>query len=183
MGDLQGHPFHGNQYTATQVAAMDRMQDRALTELGSSAPDLESLAKENKIPAAVGDLVRIETDVFGKPVKVYRGERLGEYSGRRIGDSAAPAPAAPPSSSHEFTKDMTPRARVRAEDTLSNSITSGGMPYTRRELVEKMIKDGAKVVVSRSGERRLMKPDGAYLAESQISKTAMDYAMSLEGAE
>jgi len=34
MGDKQGHPFRGNQYTATQVAAMDRMHDSAKTNQG-----------------------------------------------------------------------------------------------------------------------------------------------------
>jgi hypothetical protein len=34
MGDKQGHAFRGNQYTAAQVAAMDRMQDRANRDQG-----------------------------------------------------------------------------------------------------------------------------------------------------
>jgi hypothetical protein len=34
MGDKQGHPFRGNQYTAAQSAAMDRMHDRAKAQQG-----------------------------------------------------------------------------------------------------------------------------------------------------
>ncbi len=92
--------------------------------------------------------------------------------------ASAPQPK-PASRAESFLSDMSPMARKRAENALDNSITSGGKPYRRSELVESMVDEGATVVLSSKGARRLQRPNGAYLDESQISKTAMDYAERL----
>ena len=93
--------------------------------------------------------------------------------------SSTPKPEAPaPSSSDSFTKSMSPLARAKAEAALSKSLVNQGRAISRRSLVEEKIAAGAKIE-TRNGERRLMTPDGSYLAESQISKTGMDYAEHL----
>jgi hypothetical protein len=59
---------------------------------------------------------------------------------------------------------------------LAKNVTNNGTVLSTRELVEKKVAEGAKVEVSKSGERRLTAPDGSFLREAQISKTGMDYA-------
>jgi hypothetical protein len=62
----------------------------------------------------------------------------------------------------------------RRERALNGNILHNGKVQTRRAVVDEMKQAGAVVVCGR--ERRLQLPNGNYLAESQIGKTAMDYA-------
>lgn len=80
------------------------------------------------------------------------------------------------SSSDAFTRSLSPMARAKAETALDRSLVNGDRVITRRALVEEKITSGSRVFRSSKGERRLIALDGSYLAESQISKTAMDYA-------
>lgn len=110
-------------------------------------------------------------------------EAIDSY--RPLGSStrATDAPETSVSSSASFTASMTPMARGRAESALDKSVGNGGRVITRRALVEETIGKGATVQTAKSGERRLTTPDGAYLAESQISKIAMDYAEHLQNRD
>ena len=68
-------------------------------------------------------------------------------------------------------------AAKRAKDALDRTICANGIYMSRAELVHLRVSGGAVVALSNStGKRRLTNPDGAYLDETQISKTAMDYA-------
>jgi hypothetical protein len=74
-------------------------------------------------------------------------------------------------------------AAKRAKDTLERTICSNGTYMSRAELVHLRISNGAVVDLSSwTGKRRLTNPDGSYLDETQISKTAMDYAEFLLAA-
>jgi hypothetical protein len=46
MGDKQGHPFRGNQYTAAQSAAMDRLHSRASAEAADRRIGIEPSERE-----------------------------------------------------------------------------------------------------------------------------------------
>ena len=92
-------------------------------------------------------------------------------------DAAARAELLRPRTSIElFTQGMSPMASKRARNALDNSVSADGMPYRRSELVEKDVQDGAVVITGKDGRRRLQRPSGAYRTDSQLSKTAMDYA-------
>jgi hypothetical protein len=89
----------------------------------------------------------------------------------------APPPSKPAVTSVDnFISTMKPMAAARAKSALERGIMSNGKLYTRSSLVESKVLAGAKVVLSPEGKRRLQIPNGAFLDESQISKTAMDYA-------
>jgi len=98
---------------------------------------------------------------------------------KRIGDTAVATPTAPKPTFAEFTDGMSPMQAKRAINALENSVSAEGMPWRRHELVEKDVANGAKIVLSKAGTRRLQRPNGVYRDESQISKTAMDYAAYL----
>lgn len=77
-----------------------------------------------------------------------------------------------------FGSDKTPVWRKNAEEALNKNITSGGRLTTRKDLVRDRVESGAEIVSGKEG-RRLQLPDGRFLGEAQISKTAMDYAEHL----
>lgn len=79
----------------------------------------------------------------------------------------------------EFLSEMTPLKSAKAREALSVTLINGGMPYQRQELVEKLVGEGAEPTPHAKDGRRLSRPDGSYLSEKQISKTAMDYAAFL----
>lgn len=102
---------------------------------------------------------------------------------KRVGDTASErAPSQAPTelaAVDDFTASMTPMARVRAESALATSMNHNGTVRTRREIVETMVGDGATVVPHPKDGRRLMRPDGSYIEERRLTKTAMDYAEHL----
>lgn len=65
--------------------------------------------------------------------------------------------------------------RKRARNYLTSSIRSDGKITSVRELVEKRVADGWRIR-EKDGTRRLEHPDGRFLFEKDIGKTAMDYA-------
>lgn len=77
-----------------------------------------------------------------------------------------------------FADAASPMQKAKVLATLQKQIVSNRKASSRRDLVRDRVGDGATVVTS-NGERRLTNPNGSYLAESQISKTAMDYAEHL----
>ncbi|HOG52580.1 MAG TPA: hypothetical protein PLT03_01770, partial [Bacillota bacterium] len=74
-----------------------------------------------------------------------------------------------------FTDGMLPMQAKRVNDALDRSIRHNGKLTTRRALVKALVDDGA-AIVEKNGERRLQRPNGNFLIEKDISKTAMDYA-------
>lgn len=85
----------------------------------------------------------------------------------------APQPAI---ESDPFTDPLPPHHRARAIAALARQIKADGQYYTRRQLVDMYLTAGANVFAHPTG-RRLQKPNGGYVTEAQISKTAMDYAV------
>ena len=75
-----------------------------------------------------------------------------------------------------FLSGLSPMNAERARKALGRNLNDSGVLRTRQAIVERLVDAGATVIVSRGGERRLSKPDGAYLAESQLTKTAIEYA-------
>lgn len=78
-----------------------------------------------------------------------------------------------------FTADMTPMQRSKVQAALDVTLMSGGSPVSRKELVEQKVGEKSIITMSPVGVRRLESPDGRYVDEKQISKTAMDYAAHL----
>ena len=76
----------------------------------------------------------------------------------------------------DFTQSMSPMQASKAFNSLETNVQSGGVIVKRGDLVKQAVDDGAKIVIAKDGKRRLQKPDGTYRTESQVSKTAMDYA-------
>ncbi|MFA5706845.1 MAG: ParB/Srx family N-terminal domain-containing protein, partial [Candidatus Neomarinimicrobiota bacterium] len=74
-----------------------------------------------------------------------------------------------------FTDGMLPMQAKRVNDALDRSIRHNGKLTTRRAMVKALVDDGA-TIVEKNGERRLQRPNGNFLIEKDISKTAMDYA-------
>jgi hypothetical protein len=74
-----------------------------------------------------------------------------------------------------FTDGMLPMQAKRVNDALDRSIQHNGKLTTRRAMVKALVDDGA-TIVEKNGERRLQRPNGNFLIEKDISKTAMDYA-------
>ncbi len=91
---------------------------------------------------------------------------------RRIGGPAKPQAEEPPKPKSSMAEGRTNRA-------LDKTMGFNGIVMTRRKAIEDRVNAGAKIALSPKGTRRLMNPDGSFLDESQISKTAMDYAERL----
>lgn len=76
----------------------------------------------------------------------------------------------------EFLATFAPMQRAKAEAALDRQMRFDGRYCFRGTEVERRIAEGCTVMLSRQGERRLAWPNGVFLDEKQISKTAMDYA-------
>lgn len=90
--------------------------------------------------------------------------------------SSTPQETKPAPKSDPFLDDMPAMQRGRTEKALAANVTNRGRVVSRRDLVNEKVRDGASVVTAKNGERRLTTPDGSYLDEKAIGKTAMDYA-------
>ena len=77
-----------------------------------------------------------------------------------------------------FMSNAAQVVRDRAIKTLNTSTSSNGILTTRKALIRERVANGAKVTQAKEG-RRLVMPSGTYLAESDITKTAMNYAEHL----
>jgi hypothetical protein len=97
---------------------------------------------------------------------------------KRVGDTVAdvgPTPEVKPIAD-AFTSGMSPAQRTRAESALATKMSHNGAVVSRKELVDSLIEDGATVISHPKDGSRLMRPDGAYIEQSRLTKTAMDYA-------
>lgn len=74
-----------------------------------------------------------------------------------------------------FVAGMTPLAKKRAIDVLRKQIAWNGLLAPRHAGIEQRVSKGWSVA-TRGGSRRFTAPDGGFLNENDISKTAMDYA-------
>ena len=75
--------------------------------------------------------------------------------------------------------DITAAQRAKANTALDQLVcVNGGAFMTRRDLIERKVAAGARVVL-RKGERVLMTLDGAWLDARNITKAGLDYAESL----
>lgn len=75
--------------------------------------------------------------------------------------------------------DAARRAKVEAALDMQVRV-NGGEFMTRRQLIERRVRAGARVV-ERKGERVLMNPDGSWLDVRNITSTGLDYAATLTG--
>jgi hypothetical protein len=147
----------------------ERMQENAARKQKEFADEQAEFAKLRDAQAS-----KAEAEA---QAEVDEQERIANGT-KRIGDTYKPVAETkkPETPADTFVASMNPMAAQRARNAMDKSILAEGRAFSRRELVERDISEGAKVVTASNGERRLQKPDGRYRAESQISKTAMDYA-------
>ncbi|HUX01334.1 MAG TPA: hypothetical protein VMY35_10195, partial [Phycisphaerae bacterium] len=75
-----------------------------------------------------------------------------------------------------FAEQLDAKGAALRKKTLKAKVKNQNRLISRRDLIQEKVDAGATVVLSSRGTRRLQTPDGAYLDESQIGKTAMDYA-------
>ena len=168
------------------VAPVAKAEPPEATELFSRAAAAGVEVKPTQRQQIIWGNQAAMADVEGRiaaKMEAVKAERERIANGtKRIGDTAEPTPKIEPAKD-EFTAGMNPMQAKRAQMALAQSVTAEGMPHTRRELVESDVAAGATVVQSKAGLRRLQKPNGSYRDESQISKTAMDYAEYLIAAK
>lgn len=76
----------------------------------------------------------------------------------------------------EFSMNMVPPVRARAIKTLCMLVYFDGVCKRRADKIAELVNEGRKVEFSRSGERRLIHPDGRFFNEKDLTKTGMDFA-------
>ena len=145
----------------------------------SPAPAATPTAPEATVPPTeLSPAPAAQPVAAAKPALTPEQQRIADGT-KRIGDAFVP-PVIPiqisGTSISSFVSSMTPMAQRRAMNALATAILSNGKPVSRSSLVERLVDAGRTVVLSQKGKRRLQSPEGLFLAESQISKTAMDYA-------
>ena len=79
-----------------------------------------------------------------------------------------------------FTDGMSPMQAAKAVEVLNSNRSFNGRLATIKQEVQDRVAAGAKVSQGKEG-RRLEMPDGRYLAEKNITKTGMDFAVHLIG--
>ena len=79
----------------------------------------------------------------------------------------------------KFLATFEPMQRAKVEAALLRQQRWDGRPAFRHVEMERRVREGAKIELSRQGTRRLVNPSGSFLDEAQITKTAMDYAAFL----
>jgi RNA polymerase sigma factor (sigma-70 family) len=77
---------------------------------------------------------------------------------------------------YAFTANMTPPQKKKAIDALDKSMMKNGQLITRRQIVEDAIAQKATIKSHPKFGKILEYPNGAFIEESRLSKTAMDYA-------
>lgn len=120
----------------------------------------------------------IAPGIKAKPeIKTYRMTREEIEAIKPIGYGYKPEPVPIPIP-FDYTKDMTPIKALKVKINLDKNVMNDGRVTSRKELVEAKVGDSATIVIGKEG-RRLQTPDGLFLSEKDISKTAMDYAAYL----
>ncbi|HEY3434297.1 MAG TPA: LPD38 domain-containing protein [Solirubrobacterales bacterium] len=74
-----------------------------------------------------------------------------------------------------FADSLPPHQRQRVINALNQLVTMGGKTDTRKAHMRRAVDAGARVAQTPEG-RALRYPDGRYILESALSKTALDYA-------
>lgn len=121
-------------------------------------------------------------------LKAARTDRIGDQHKARDAAAAAEGDAEAPATADEdgveaFLATMPAMRRAKALGALNGLMTFDGKTMRRREAISERIMSGATIVVADlAGTRRLQRPNGAFLGESQITKTGMDYAAHLIAA-
>lgn len=95
----------------------------------------------------------------------------------RINAAKPPEPKPPATSVDIYTQSLgDPKAAARAKQTLERQRIINGKPDTQADYIAREVANGARTQVDRNGRRIFMKPNGAFMYESDLSKTALDYA-------
>ena len=81
-----------------------------------------------------------------------------------------------------FGDELTPAQRGLLVKRLNKTLSFNGAIKSRKQGIRDAVATGA-VVKTVNGERRLTNPDGSFLSEKDISKTAMDYAEHLASVQ
>lgn len=114
--------------------------------------------------------------------KLHAGKKASDVKKSEVAD-AAKKQADTINDTSGFADSMTPMAKKKAIDALNRTMSRDGQLMSRKDIVRDCIAKGYKVEQTATGERRLKGPDGSFLDESQISKTAMDFAEHLIGEQ
>lgn len=91
----------------------------------------------------------------------------------------AVAAAQPPAPVVAFAATLSPTAGGKAIAVLQKQRTFNGRAMSCHTYVTNAVAEGARVAHAPDGARRLMHPDGSFMAEKDLTKTAMDYAAFL----
>lgn len=74
-----------------------------------------------------------------------------------------------------FITNMPAIKQRKVEEVLDTLVRYKGVPITRRELIERKVKEGWTIEQHKTG-RRFNSPDGYFQDEKMLTKTGMDYA-------
>ena len=77
-----------------------------------------------------------------------------------------------------FEKSLSFPLAAKAIKGMNTQHMINGVPQTRKEYVEKAVAEGA-VVGTKMGQRAIVFPDGSFMLQKDITKTAVDYAAYL----
>mgnify|MGYP000861036754 CR=1 FL=1 len=143
-----------------------RAAQKAQSEIEIAKSILAQPTPPPKPPEVKAEAVRTVIE-NGREVKVYREERGPGFTGFR----KDPVPEPKPKSS---------MAEGRTSRALDKQMGFNGVFMSRRKAMENAVSKGYEITLSPAGTRRLMDPKTqGFWDESQISKTAMDYAEKL----
>lgn len=132
-----------------------------------------------RLKTADGELVRPED--LERQIKVDESQHATKVAAEKANAEKAEAASADKSAKHNlhgFTDGMSAVQREKVAATLHAHQGVNGVFKPRRQHIEEMVAGGAKVVAA-NGQNRLVKPDGAFHNERDITKTGMAYAAHL----
>jgi hypothetical protein len=104
-------------------------------------------------------------------------EWANNYTRQQAKAKGEQAKAASTAVDDPFFAGMDAKTKARAEKALSTNMTQGGEVKTRKQIVDEMVAAGAQVQEHPKYGRILQKPDGAFVEETRLTKTAMNYAV------
>lgn len=144
-------------------------------EGGGSSVDMHSLSDQQLIDSArrvpIGE--RPNSPAW-REIERRGGPRVVQD---RINAAKPPEPKPPATSIDNYAQSLgDPKASARAKQTLERQRMINGKPDTQAAYIAREVVNGARVQADRNGRRVFMKPDGAFMYESDLSKTALDYA-------
>jgi hypothetical protein len=74
-----------------------------------------------------------------------------------------------------FEQTLSSPVKAKAIPQMNEKRMIAGKPQSRKEYIENAIANGATVEI-REGKKAIVKPDGTYMRQGEITKTAIDYA-------